>query len=88
MPKGRPGTKAPHGTTTRYTGHGCRYLKCLRATREWRREKYGLLSREEYDSERRPAHGTESRYTGYACRCDLCREASRLARRERRAKTA
>jgi hypothetical protein len=87
MPKGFPGTKAPHGTYSRYIYWDCRCAKCRRFVRERRRERNGNLPLEEYKAKIEPKHGTESRYTGYACRCDLCREASRLARRERRAKT-
>jgi hypothetical protein len=86
MPRGYPGSKAPHGTIARYSGHDCRCPKCIRAQREWKREKYGHLPREVWLADIRPEHGTESRYNGYACRCDLCREASARARRERRAK--
>jgi hypothetical protein len=87
MPKGFPGTKAPHGTYSRYLHWGCRCAKCTRFIRERRRERLGNLPWEDYLAKIEPKHGTESRYNGYDCRCDLCREASRLARRERRAKT-
>jgi hypothetical protein len=88
MPKGHPGTKAPHGTYSRYLYWDCRCAKCRRFVRERRRERVGSLPLEEYLAKIEPAHGTESRYNGYSCRCDLCREASARARRERRAKTA
>lgn len=34
MPRGKPGTKAPHGTLTRYIAHGCRCDKCRAANTE------------------------------------------------------
>lgn len=86
MPKGQPGTKAPHGTISRYTAHDCRCRACKDAIVSWRREKYGYKSLEEHLADIEPEHGSESRYTSprFKCRCEACREAANAARRERR----
>lgn len=87
MPKGQPGTKAPHGTLTRYTSHSCRCSLCRAAMRNWRRDKYGYRPREVVNAERaaRVRHGSETMYVDRGCRCDACREASNAARRRRNA---
>lgn len=98
MPRGYPGTKPPHGTSGRYSNHGCRCAKCRAANSEYHRSythRVGMHKpRDLYNAERKVAallrdnHGTELRYTKHGCRCVECREASRVARARRRARVA
>jgi hypothetical protein len=85
VPRGYPGTMAPHGTLTRYTTHNCRCDECRTAATEHKRRVNGYRSRAVVDAERAAQHGTESKYTNSGCRCDACRAASAAARRSRRA---
>ena len=87
MARGFPGTKAPHGTLTRYTTHSCRCQDCRDAMAGWRRARYGYKARAEHLAEIEPEHGTESRYTSprFKCRCEKCRAAANDARRKRNA---
>lgn len=81
MPRGVPGSRAPHGQLVRYTRHGCRCEACKRAMREWSQRKYGHKPRYPLP----PAiHGTESTYNNRGCRCDSCRQASSTARATRK----
>lgn len=83
MPRGYPGTMAPHGTLTRYTSHACRCDECRTSMRDYRRRVYGQRPREVVDAERAAKHGSEAMYKN-GCRCDVCREGAAAARRARR----
>jgi hypothetical protein len=85
VPKGYPGSVAPHGTPARYGTHGCRCEACLTA---WRSRYYpNKRPREVYLAEVKAAawqrHGTEGRYIR-GCKCDECRAAANAARQQRR----
>lgn len=86
MPRGVPGSRAPHGTVTRYYGHGCRCDLCREVQRAYYLAHYGADRQRwaDYNAAREPAHGTESRYSHRKCRCDECRAAASLARGRRR----
>ena len=93
-PKGYVGTKAPHGTHSRYSNHGCRCEECRAANTRYNlayRHRTGrslpmdeYLSQRRADAEARHNHGTETRYQ-LGCRCDKCRVAAAVARAQRRA---
>jgi hypothetical protein len=84
MPRGYPGSMAPHGTLTRYTTHKCRCDECKASWRDYHRRVRGCRPLEVYNAERAAKHGTEAKYRN-GCRCDACRAASSAARRSRRA---
>lgn len=77
MPKGQPGTIAPHGTITRYV-YGCRCLEC----QSERRRYYGQKPMAEHLAIVEAKHGTESRAS--RCSCADCRAAANAARNRRR----
>jgi len=86
LPRGVPGSKAPHGTWTRYVYHGCRCLRCKAHATAYMREQNGAMERGAWLASIEPPHGSEGRYVHWGCRCDDCKRASREARAKRRAR--
>ncbi len=86
MPRGIPGSKAPHGTLTRLTTHRCRCRLCKDAMNEWRHRTGRNKPRTEYLSGIEPAHGSAARYNSkkWRCRCEACRLAANAERNRHR----